>query len=192
MDNPGSEIVGPMFAQAAVFVFKSDSTVSKAMEDVKNMNDKQGGIRGEIHCDKASFLDGLQRWNSQVDPTSAFLCIYSHAGISGIAAAPDGPIVTWEEIAAALPKSVQYLWLLGCDTSAAIDAWKDRSPVLHRILVTTEGAPWRPFLKFFAYEISATSITFDDEMHAALTKVSPAMAASTTYFDGRFRRVPHV
>jgi hypothetical protein len=150
----------------------------------------QDGIRGELHRDKTSLLQGLQHWNSQVDPSSAFLCIYSHAGSPGIAPAPDGPVVTWKELAAALPQGVQYLWLLGCDTSAAIEAWTERSPVLHRILVTTESSYWQPFLKFFAYEISTTSITFDDEMHAVLSKVSPEMAAKTVFFDGHLRLIP--
>lgn len=179
--------IGNLSSQAAVFVYKDDASVPSADADIRAMNAAEGGIRGEIHADKEAFLNGLKRWNSGIEPTNAFLCIYSHAGDLGIAPVRKLPdrsrIISWTELAGALPRGVQYLWLLGCKTEKAVNAWGALGgPVRHRLLATDSKEPWEPFVKFFAHEISIDPITSDDEMEKVLEKSSPGLAKHTKYF----------
>lgn len=186
--------VGKLWSQAAVFVYKSDDSVPFAEADIIIMNESEGGIRGEIHGDKQAFLSSLRTWNSGIDPTNAFLCIYSHAGAPGIAPIPKlpdiSPIISWAELADALPQGVQYLWLLGCETEESIKAWKPlAAPVRHRLLATDISTKWEPFLKFFAHEISTDPIICDDEMRALLTEKAPKLASHTKYFGPDLRPI---
>lgn len=178
-------IVGDLTSQAAVFVYKDDDSVTDAAADIRRMHASQGGIRGEIHADKQAFWDALTKWNSEAEPANAFLCIYSHAGDPGIAPTSDDAsrIISWTELADALPRGVQYLWLLGCETQKALNAWKALGgPVRHRLLATDSEVYWQPFLQFFAHEISIDPVTADDEMEERLAKSSPELAEHTKYF----------
>jgi hypothetical protein len=187
--------VGKLCSQAAVFVYKDDASVPFAEADIRTMNKSEGGIRGEIHGDKQAFLGALRTWNSGIDPRNAFLCIYSHAGAPGIApipALPDDPrVISWTQLADALPQGVQYLWLLGCKTEESINSWKPLGgPVRHLLLATDFSTPWEPFLKFFAHEISTSPIIYDNEMRALLTRESPELASHTKYFGPDLQSIP--
>lgn len=178
-------VIGDQDLPAAVFVFKTDKTVAAAWDAVSKIADQEGALRGELHDSKVPFLEGLNSWNQSVDPTNSFLCIYSHAGKSGIAPS-DSPtrdeIVRWEELADALPQGVRHLWLLGCDTNRALDVWDDFPvPVAHRCLFTTESKLWLPFIKFFAHEISVQNIHSSDELVDRLKADAPELASLTTY-----------
>ena len=186
--------VGELCSQAAVFVYKNDTSVRFAEADIRAMNKSEGGISGEIHGDKQAFISALRTWNSGIDPTNAFLCIYSHAGAPGITPIdelPDkSPIISWTELADALPQGVQYLWLLGCETEKSIKAWKTLAgPVRHRLLATDSSMYWEPFLKFFAHEISIDPIICDDEIRALLIEKSPELASHTKYFGPDLRPI---
>jgi hypothetical protein len=50
--------------------------------------------------------------------------------------------------------------------------------------------PWKPFLKFFAHEISTDPIICDDEMRALLIRKSPELGAHTKYFGPDLRLIP--
>ncbi len=177
--------VGAQDLPAAIFVFKNDQTVAEAWDAVNKIADQEGAIRGERHGSKASFLEALESWNELVDPVNSFLCIYSHAGRTGIAPSrtpPRDDLVSWEELANALPRGVRHLWLLGCDTSVALESWGDLPvPVAHRCLVTVESEKWQPFIKFFAREISVDEIHSSDELVARLRADAPELASLTTY-----------
>jgi len=179
-------IVGNPSSQAAVFVYKDDGSVSQAAADIRSIHGKEGGIRGEVHSDKQAFLTALNNWNSGVDCNNSFLCIYSHAGSPGIAPVrkpSKSQVISWSELANALPHGLQYLWLLGCKTEQAVKAWEPLGgPVRHRLLATDSTEPWEPFLEFFADEISIDPITMDDEMERRLAKRSPELAKHTKYF----------
>jgi hypothetical protein len=128
---PDPKIIGTLVCQAAVFVYKDDPTVEKSLEDLQNMNEHQGGIRGEIHGGKESFLSGLTTWHRQVDPSNSFLCIYAHSDKDGITSFQDTPkelldvlMIRWPELAAHLDRGVQYLWLIGCETQFVLNHWR--------------------------------------------------------------------
>lgn len=178
-------VVGDQGLPAAVFVFKSDTTAAAAWDAVNKIADQEGALRGELHDSKVPLLEGLNSWNQSVDPTNSFLCIYSHAGKSGIAPS-DSPtpeeIVGWKELADALRRGVRHLWLLGCATNRALDVWNDSLiPVAHCCLVTTESKLWLPFIKFFAHEISVQNIHSSDELFDRLKADAPELAGLTTY-----------
>lgn len=138
--------------------------MAAAWNAVNKIAAREGALRGELHDSKVPFLEGLNSWNQSLDPTNSFLCIYSHAGKSGIAPSnypTREELVRWEELADALPRGVRHLWLLGCDTSRALEVWDERpAPVAHRCLVTTESKLWQPFIEFFAREISVRELGF--------------------------------
>ncbi len=186
--------IGNLSAQAAIFIYKNDSTAPDAWKDVELLHVAEGGIRGELHSNKSAFLEALSRWNASVNPSNSFLCIYSHAGAPGIGPEPKYPsedVIEWQELAAALPKGVQYLWLVGCKTQEALKKWQPlQGPVLHRLLATDAKFPWLPFLKCFAAEISLEPITFDDEMRTLLLAKHPDLAAHTNYFGPDLQPLP--
>ena len=184
--------IGVLSAQAAIFIYKNDSTAPKAWEDVEHMHLAEGGIRGELHTNKSDFLKAVALWNAAVAATNSFLCIYSHAGVQGIAPKPTlEAVIDWQELADALPNGVQYLWLVGCKTQEALNNWQPLGrPVLPRLLATDEEFPWQPFLKYFAAEISIAPITFDDEMSEHLLRKQPSLAAHTKYFGRDLQPLP--
>lgn len=177
--------IGDADCQGAVFVYKDDKTKDTAWADVERINAEHGGIRGELHTQKDEFLRGLRSWESAVDPSNAFLCIYAHMGSSGIncVGQQDARLVSWAELADALPGGVECLWLVGCDSQECMKSWSPLSgPVRHILLATSESKPWRPLLKCFAAEISMKRIRFYDEMPDYLERESPELAKYTAYF----------
>ena len=188
MSSSSARVVGELSSSAAVFIYKSDSSAGRAWNDLEKIHATQHGIRGELHSDKSSFLLALSAWNSVVDSAESYLCIYSHAGLEGIA--PDGnkspasSIVRWNELATALPHGVRYLWLLGCETQSVLDRWRELEvPVAHHLLVTTTSFYWQPFLEFFALEISADTIISNDEISSVLERKSPDLAKHSQFYD---------
>ncbi len=180
-----SLVTGDEGLPAAVFIYKADGSTTAAWQSVKQIADREGAIRGELHASKAPFVKALGAWNQSVDPVNAFLCIYSHAGVKGIApvSKPNrGDIIEWHELADALSHGVRYLWLLGCGTDHAHAAWADRLvPVAHHSLSTLESANWQPFIEFFAQEISVDEIVSADELMSPLRAVAPTLADHTIY-----------
>jgi len=183
------KVVGDSDCQAAVFVYKNDCSGPSAWTDVKAINASPRSIRGEWHTRKSHLLSGLRKWNESVDPENAFLCVYAHMGESGLnCVRPVTPSavtweVTWQELADELPRGVQYLWLLGCESQECMKSWSPLgSPVRHRLLVTTESKYWQPLLKVFAAEISLEQIAFDDQMSAKIAQAEPELSKHTRYF----------
>jgi hypothetical protein len=179
------KIVGNTDYQGAVFVYKNDGTEQLAWADVNAINTTHGGIRGELHTDKTHFINGLKTWNTSVDPINAFLCIYAHMGTPGLncVAGMTPSAVTWQELADALPKGVQYLWLVGCDSQECMKTWSPlSSPVRHRLLATSKDECWKPLLRVFAAEISINNITCDDKMTTLIAGLEPDLSKHTHYF----------
>jgi hypothetical protein len=193
-------VVGALHCQAAIFCYKADGTVDALKDDLNTIAGNPSQVRGEIHREKAQFLQAVQAWNRQSDPNEAFLCIYAHAGGPGIAPIGgeefashpnrDNLLVTWDELAQALPHRVAYLWLLGCRTEQALKKWQAlRNPVLRRLLATNAKYPWQPFVKWFAAEISLDPIVYNDEMVPLLLRKAPDLAAQTRYFGADLKPV---
>jgi len=179
------EEIGNIDCQGAVFVYKDDKTASKAWDDVKWIDQDHGGIRGEIHDNRASFLSGISHWNSLVDPSNAFLCIYAHMGPLGINCINGNAAtrVLWQDLAATLSHPVELIWLVGCKSNECMTAWAPlSSPVRHLLLATFESKPWRPLLRCFAAEIDIKHIRFYDEMPQHLESEQPELGKLTGYF----------
>ena len=177
-------VIGDLDCQAAVFVYKDDDSKDKAWEAVVGIEAGQP-IRGEHHTDKDDFLAAISAWASNVDPDNAFLCIYAHMGDPGIAPVgeDDGRIITWEELETVLGDGVHLLWLIGCKSEASMGVWNTSArPVRGFLLATSESQPWRPFIQFFADEISMDHIRPYDEMPAHLLKEAPDLAKLTKYY----------
>jgi len=178
-------VIGAEGLPAAVFIYKGDGTRAAAWNSAETIAAHQGAIRGEIHQSKASFLPAIRAWNLSVDPVNSFLCIYSHAGETGIAPVrtPElSDIIEWDELAGALPRGVRHLWLLACETDHAHNAWAERPvPLGHHCLSTTASAKWQPFIQFFAREISTEEILSPDELIARLRADEPLLASKTQY-----------
>lgn len=151
---------GERNCQGAIFIFKDDGRQEKPWEHARGIPH----IRAELHSSKDLFLRSLKAWNATVDPTNSFLAIYAHMGEPGIAPTPKGPLVTWNELADALPKKVSTLWLAGC--KSARHPWEkpSDSPVTGTLLVTTESRDWSALVKIFENEVSLDNIKFFDQM----------------------------
>lgn len=147
--------------------------------------DGSGPICGELHKTKDPFLAAIRDWNAKIEPQGSFLCIYSHAsklGINSLGGRKETRI-TWDELAEALVKPVEYLWLLGCTTSNSTAVWDSLSgPVGHLLLATTASAPFRAAVKCFAAEIDQNTIALDGEIPHILSKTIPELAEKTAYF----------
>jgi hypothetical protein len=93
--------IGQLGYQGAVFIYKDDKTAVKAWADVEEIHKDHGGIRAELHNDKAEFLAALSAWSNSVDPANAFLCIYSHMGPPGIncVSGQTHTRISWAELA---------------------------------------------------------------------------------------------
>jgi hypothetical protein len=177
--------IGKRSSQAAIFIYKNDGTGEIHWPDVKSIHARQGGIRAEWHVSKEQFLVSLRAWNRKVDAANSFLCIYAHAGSPGISCDPEDwkALVSWSELAAALPNPVHYLWLLGCKTRECIRAWAPlHAPVGHLLLATSASKYWGPFIECFEHEITLNNIGYDDEMPGILRKKYPKLAKHTAYF----------
>ncbi len=153
--------------QGAIFILKNDGRQESAWQHARGI----AHIRAELHSGKASFLHGLKAWNTAVDSSNAFLAIYSHMGCPGIAPSHSGPIVTWEELAGALPNSVSTLWLAGCKSVVAPWGKPSDSPVTSTLLVTTESRDWSRLVKIFEKEVSLDNITFFDQMKGTIVEL---------------------
>jgi hypothetical protein len=177
--------IGELGYQAAVFIYKDDSTAARAWGDVEAIHTDHGGIRAELHNDRTELLAGLKAWSESVDPSNAFLCIYAHMGPPGIncISGKSETRVTWEELAKSLAKGVELIWLVGCKSGECLKKWTPlSSPVRHLLLATSASKPWRPLLKCFAAEIDIKHIRYYDEMPDYLSKVEPELGKLTTYF----------
>jgi hypothetical protein len=190
---PNSFVIGEVHCQAAVFCYKADATVERLMADLAAIAGSPPTLRGEIGSDKAAFLDSLRSWNDTCDSKGAFLCLYAHAGDTGIA--PIGGdeyrehpnksslLISWPELVGALPQGVAYLWVLGCNTERALPKLKALKGIVHRrLLLTDSSEPWRPFIKLFAEEVSLDPIRYTSEMPAVMRERQPELAAHTRYF----------
>ncbi len=193
-------VIGALHCQAAIFCYKTDRTVDALKADLNTMAGNLDQVRGEIHREKIRFLAAVKAWNKQSDHNGALLCIYGHAGETGIAPIGgeafasnpnrDSLLVTWDELAQAIPYGVAYLWLLGCRTEEALKKWQAlRSPVLRRLLATNASFPWQPFVKLFAAEIGLDPIIYNDEMVSLLLQKAPELAAHTQYFGADLKPV---
>ncbi|MGC2658347.1 MAG: hypothetical protein WA324_10370 [Bryobacteraceae bacterium] len=193
-------VVGDLHCQAAVFCYKGDNTVEPLKSDLDKIAGDPPMIRGEIHEEKKRFLKTLREWNEHSDPRGTFLCIYAHSGEPGIAPIggkqlelhpdPESLIITWEELAHAMPKGVAYLWLLGCRTQEVLKIWQELGgPVFSRLLATDAKDKWRPFVKWFAAEISLDPVFYNDEMIPLLIRKAPDLAKHTQYFGPDFKPV---
>jgi hypothetical protein len=179
------KVVGDITCQGAVFIYKADDTAGKAWDDVEEIYKSSGAIRGELHDTKSPLLAGLKEWNEAVDPSNAFLCLYAHMGRLGINCFGESTpnVVTWRELQTALPRGVELLWLVGCNSQECLQQWNSVAmPVRHLLLATSESKPWRPLLKCFAAEIDIKHIRFYDEMPSYLASVQPELAGYTEYF----------
>lgn len=177
--------MGNINSQGAVFIYKDDNTVDKAWKTVRDIDVSERGIRGELHNSKTDFLEAIITWNQSVDPDNAYLCIYAHMGAPGLNCVSDRPaaIVSWDELADALPKGVAYLWLVGCESKECLNAWDPlKIPVRHRLLVTKSSIYWGPLIKFFALELSIDPITYDDQMAEKIANISKGLEKDTQYF----------
>lgn len=178
-------VSGDLACQAAAFVYKDDKSAPQAWLDVEGIEH----IRREIHGERASFLDALRAWNSQprLEPGNASLAIYAHMGESGIGPgglAGTANIVSWQELAAALPKGAQYCWLIGCKSEYVLSNWPaSGGPVLRRILVTEESKYWGPLVQHFAEEISMDPVRFPEEMPSLLRKLVPTLGGLVEYYE---------
>lgn len=150
--------------QGAIFIFKNDGRQVQPWTHARVIPH----IRAELHSEKPSFLRALAAWNERANPANSFLAIYAHMGKSGIAPTPQGPIITWQELADALPKKVSTLWLAGCKSVLAPWDRPSDSPVTATLLVTTESRNWSSLVKIFEAEISLENINFFDQMKATV------------------------
>jgi len=183
------QITGPVTCQAATFVYKDDRAALKAWQDVAQIPH----IRAEIHDGRASFLAALRAWNTQpmLVPDNAYLGIYAHMGQGGISPKRrDDPmfssanVISWQELAAAIPERVHTCWLVGCDSKAVLSAWKPfGGPVLGRLLVTLETNKWRPLVELFAQEISLDPINYPEDMLSLLRKALPELGTAIEYYE---------
>lgn len=177
--------IGDLQCQAAVFIYKFDGSETKAFDSVKTIFRNEGPIRGELHNQKSEFLDALRIWNSGVEPDNAFLCIYAHMGGLGLNCVrePNDSMITWQELSGALPRGVQYLWLVGCDSEKCVNVWQIAltNPVRHLLLATDDSRYWLPIVEQFRHEISL-NVTFDGDMPTKLQALNPDLASSTKYF----------
>ena len=192
-----SFVLGDHDCQASVFIFKDDDSVAEAQDQSRAIIDKGQPIRIEQHRTKADFLSGLSKWNGQDDSDSlnAFLCVYAHMGAPGLAPrqAAGEDLTSWNELAEALPKGVELLWLLGCNSDECISSWNPLvSPVHSMLLVTSEKKYFASMIKAFAHEICMSPITQYDEMPALLKQKYPDLAQHTKYFrkqDGKWEEL---
>jgi hypothetical protein len=173
--------------QAAIFIYKNDGSETRIWPEVEKVFRKEGKICAELHDSKPQLLNALMEWNVTTDPTNSFLFINSHAGEPGICCTSDGAeqnLISWKELASHLPKGVQYLWLMGCNTQECMNGWHNLSkPVLHRLLATTgEESFGLAFVPLFAAEISLT-IMYDDETCKFLQQQQPELAKLTKIFE---------
>jgi len=182
-------ISGNLTCQVAAFVYKDDQTAIGAWRDVQQISD----IRGEIHDSRASFLSVLKAWNDrpELNPDNAFLGIYAHMGSPGISPKSGldptfnpADVISWSDLAAALPLGVSTCWLVGCSSVEVTAVWDPvAGPVLRRLLVTQEGNRWLPLLKHFAVEIGMDPITYPEEMPKRLLELLPTIGRDITYYE---------
>ena len=181
--------LGPKDAAASVFIYKQDGTEKSAWTTAEEIFNSEGPIRVEVHGQKAEFLAAITTWNNRVVGTKAFLAIYAHMSTLGMncRGQMDANAVRWPELAAALTNGIAYLWLVGCKSKFALPEWAALShPVKLRVLATSTSRYWEPLLRFFGYEISISTIAFDDEMLDRIRARAPALAAATRYFEPPF------
>ena len=183
------DVKGRITCQAAAFVYKDDRTALQAWQDICHISH----IRAEIHNDRTSFLTELAAWNTQVTltPGNAYLGLYAHMGKPGIS--PKGTkdpgfshanVVSWTDLAAALPNGVHTCWLVGCKSEAVLSVWKPAiTPVVGHLLVTIKSEAWQPLVKFFADEISLSPINYPENMPARLRKALPALGMAIKYYE---------
>jgi hypothetical protein len=148
--------IGKRTFQAAMFIYKDDSTGPGIWSEVRKIHKTHGHICGEWHTKKRAFLNGLRDWNRRTDPTNAFLCVYAHAGKQGLncIGGIDRRLVSWEELGETLRYPIQYLWLVGCRTRECVKVWHPlHGPIRHLLLATSKSAPFAPLVKCFADEI---------------------------------------
>jgi hypothetical protein len=191
---------GTRRCQAAIFMYKNDSSVESVKSEIQRINTEQGkapsrpptdGIYGEHDTTKREFMEGLSDWNGLVDANNSFLCIYAHANGDGICPLKeyDGTaeyqkdLITWHELAAAVAKPVQYLWLLGCTTQECTKHWgAANGPVRGLLLATSAEVYWGDFVSCFEAEISLDPIRSSKDVINFIRSKYPNVAQNTHYF----------
>ncbi len=151
--------IGELTCQAAVFVFKSDSTQNLSWTNAQRIegdSKKEFDYRAELHETPLELCEALKRWTENVNPENAFLCINAHMGQGGIGPTGHGPWVSWEELYEALTAKVYTLWLVGCTSRDVLAVWRTpkESPVRGYMLVTDERENHQRLLLHFAREIA--------------------------------------
>lgn len=183
---------GDSKCRAAIFIFKSDSTVDAAKRAVLKIQSKEN-VRAEAHEQKSSFLDGLRKWNQQpnINGSNSFLAIYAHMGKFGLSPkASDDPdfdisnAVSWSDLKSALPSRVHTLWLMGCESDLATKAWTPSTagPVDGILLGTKDSRSWDILFRFFQLEIGMDTIIMYDEMLPKLRLGFPDDANDIEYY----------
>lgn len=179
------QVFGDRDCQAAVFVYKDDNTRVPASAELQKLS-KTGSVRAELHDNKRQFLTGLRKWGRHVDPQNAFLCVYAHMDDTGICCVDfdDGRLITWQRLAQALPRRVEVLWLVGCDSRQAIAVWsKSMNPVRRFLVATSASVHFLPLVPIFRYEISIDPLFYFDEMPTVLKHKQPALARVSSYHE---------
>jgi hypothetical protein len=196
---------GARSCAAAIFMYKRDDSVEKVKPEIERINYEQGrvsngsatdGICGEHHTIKAEFTAALSEWNDNVQPGNAFLCIYAHADKQGICPFYEyfdqderkAELITWVELGQLLRKPVQYLWLLGCTTEAAMAIWNpSASPVSGFLLATSAEIKWDELVGCFEAEISMDPVRTVDEVIDFIRTKCPTLSADAHYFKPQSR-----
>lgn len=178
--------IGTPGCQGAIFVYKDDPTAADAERELLRLN-SNFPVTGEIHSNPDELRQGLLDWNQSIEPENAFLCIYAHMGKPGISCVGEdggGRIVTWEEIASALPKRVEVLWLVGCTSQYSMDVWiEGKNPVLKYLVATSKSEYFLPLVPLFRYEISINPVFYFDEMPLVLEYKDQNISSITEYHE---------
>lgn len=161
---------GHIESAAAIFIYKADATTQIAWEDASRIAD----VRCELHNRREEFLQGLNAWNSQagLNPSNSFLAIYSHMGPAGVSPTEfgaanhsDANIISWSDLAAAIPRGIGTVWLVGCASNImATESTQMHRTIRNYALVTTDTVAWLLLLPLFAFEISLDPIYYCTEM----------------------------
>ena len=198
--------VGFLDCGAAVFIYKNDGSEESIWKDVSGRFDEEKAkvpfrntydpFHAEWHTTKESFLNGLQSWHAHGDTRNTLLCLNSHAGPRGINCVGTSALegkrdksrITWSELASCLSAGVDYLWLLGCETKTATDAWQaEQVPVQRMLLVTTSTGYYPSLINCLVRFEIGMEVTYVIEMPNVIRDCAPDLAPKTKYLlrDGR-------
>jgi hypothetical protein len=104
----------------------------------------------------------------------------------GIATQEDGAeLVTWNQLADALPRGVAVLWIVGCKSEYVRRAWPTptASPVRSSLLVTTAALDWHELLPHFRAEVDINNFVLFDRMKSYLVQRVSKLGQEVAYLD---------